>query len=529
MARHSSCDQTPPPALFDLHRGDARRLEELLGRFSTPADPLVTCTITSPPYGDLKNYGDPDQIGWGQPYDEYLTDLRRVFRAVHKHTRDDGSLWIIADTLRPGGDGLRRLEALPFQIADELTEVGWTLRDIVIWKKDKTLPWSGRGRLRNAFEYVMLFIKTPAFKYHVDRLREPDQLEEWWVKWPERYNPDGKVPDNVWEIKIPVQGTWGSTTIQHSCPLPPDLVERLIYLSTDVDDVVFDPFGGSGVVLAEAERLGRRPIGIELSATSVKAYKTFVRPELLHRRGDDPLLEQERRRNWLRERILTLRMLKFPSALMKQLEKQQPNLPVPALAVVLADPLATVPKEAFKLVSGRLTFGLDAEPSEREAVRDALISLADQQPASKFGVAAEIEVVTVAELQSIVAQRDDLFVYPGTRTYEAEGRVVEALPDLVARLRADRRTRPPVLGNLYIRERPRKLDLSQPGAMDLEAEPGGTTPTNGTPAANGRASVNGKPTTSRKAKTNGTVSKKASKAADDHAGLGEPQTTNAAS
>ena len=91
----------PPTGLFDLHPGDARRLDELLSPFSGPSDPLLTCTITSPPYGDLKNYGDPDQIGWGQPYDEYLTDLRRVFRAIAKHTRDDGSLWIIADTLQP--------------------------------------------------------------------------------------------------------------------------------------------------------------------------------------------------------------------------------------------------------------------------------------------------------------------------------------------------------------------------------------------------------------------------------------------
>ena len=154
------------------------------------------------------------------------------------------------------------MEPLPFQIAEELSEIGWTLRDIIVWKKSKTLPWSSRGRLRNAFEYVMLFVKTVEYKYHVDRLREPDQLTQWWVKWPERYNPDGKVPDNVWQFKIPTQGTSGTTTIQHSCPLPPDLVERLIYLSTDPGDVVFDPFGGSGVVLAEAERLGRRPMGL---------------------------------------------------------------------------------------------------------------------------------------------------------------------------------------------------------------------------------------------------------------------------
>lgn len=501
------------PAVFDLHPGDARRLDELLSPFSGPAKPLLTCTITSPPYGDLKNYGHPDQIGWGQPYDEYLTDLRRVFRAVAKHTRDDGSLWIIADTLRPGGDGLRRLEPLPFQIAEELTDI-WTLRDVIVWKKDKTLPWSGRGRLRNAFEYVMLFVKTPSFKYYVDRLREPDQLEEWWVKWPERYNPDGKVPDNVWQIKIPVQGAWGSSTIQHACPLPPDLVERLIYLSTDPGDVVFDPFGGSGVVLAEAERLGRKPLGIELSVKNVKAYKTFVRPELLHRRGEDPLVEQARRRDWLRERILTLRVLKFPSVLMQRLEKARPDLPIPAVVMMIADSLASKPEAEFKLVSSKLTFGLSEDAPKREAVRAALVTLADQQPASKFGVAAEIEVVTIAELQAKVAARDDLFVYPGTRTYEAEGPLTEPLAELIARLRADRRTRPPVLGNLYIREHPRRLDLSQPGGMESEPRDNAKARVrhevgaNGTGLGTGKGAATGKaamPTSNASARRNGTT------------------------
>src|SRR5688572_13081507 len=90
-----------PPGLLRLHHGDARRVEALLGPFSSESDPLLTCTITSPPYGNLKDYGHPDQIGYGQPYDEYLVEMRRIFRSVLKHTREDGAMWVVADTLRP--------------------------------------------------------------------------------------------------------------------------------------------------------------------------------------------------------------------------------------------------------------------------------------------------------------------------------------------------------------------------------------------------------------------------------------------
>jgi hypothetical protein len=91
----------------------------------------------------------PDQIGWGQPYDEYLAELKGIFRAIARHTRDDGCLWVVVDTLRPRDDGaMWALEPLPFQLAQHVSSVGWTLRDIIVWKKDKTLPWSSPGRLR---------------------------------------------------------------------------------------------------------------------------------------------------------------------------------------------------------------------------------------------------------------------------------------------------------------------------------------------------------------------------------------------
>src|SRR5439155_7245663 len=253
-----------PEGFFAVRQGDARLMDVLFAQ--AYVSPLVTCTITSPPYGDLKNYGHPDQIGWGQSHDEYLVEMRRIFRSIHRHTRDDGSMWVIADTLRPReqNGSIWRMEPLPFQLTQEARDAGWMLRDIIIWEKNKTLPWSGRGRLRNAFEYVLLFVKSESFKFHVDRVRDRVRLEQWWVKWPERYNPLGKVPTNVWRIPIPVQGAWKNTDVEHMCPLPPDLVERLILLSSDPGDVVFDPFAGAGVVVAEAQRLGRRGLGIEL-------------------------------------------------------------------------------------------------------------------------------------------------------------------------------------------------------------------------------------------------------------------------
>jgi DNA modification methylase len=454
-SQQSAGVEVPPNELFRLHCGDARQLDHLLRRFSSEREPLLTCTVTSPPYGDLKNYGHPDQIGWGQPYDEYLTELKRVFRMVHRHTRDDGCLWVVIDTLRPRDESspLWTLEPLPFQLAAELSTVGWTLRDIIIWKKDKTLPWSSPGRLRNAFEYVLFFVKSESFKYHVDRLRETDRLEQWWVKWPERYNPQGKVPPNVWEIPIPVQGQWSATTIQHACPLPPDLVERLLFLSTDEGDIVFDPFAGSGVVLAEAARLGRRPIGIELVKKSVDAYEKVVRPEIMQRRGRDRLAEQEEHNAWLRRTILELRVLKYTRQIVEGAARARIDLPRPLFTLVVSD--AKRASQNGKLVNAEITVVMGGTKSQRAELRDALIAAGQRKPTSMFGVGAHVSVVSRNEIPTLT--RKTLHAYVNGKHYMTAGKVhVDDLLTYAKERRGDRI--PPILSNILLEQVPRPIE-----------------------------------------------------------------------
>ena len=130
---------------------DSRNLDSRL-----PSCPFIDVTITSPPYWNLKDYGNKKQIGFGQTYDRYLDDLDLVFSAMHSRTVSTGSLWIVADTFKIDG----QLTLLPFDIAKRLKQNGWFLQDVIIWQKDKTLPWSHQGKLRNIFGYVICFSKT---------------------------------------------------------------------------------------------------------------------------------------------------------------------------------------------------------------------------------------------------------------------------------------------------------------------------------------------------------------------------------
>lgn len=142
--------------LFDVHNIDARKIADYI------KDEVITTSITSPPYFDMKDYGLENQIGFGQTYQQYLEDLKSVFSSIYSITKNDGTLWIIIDTFKDKNG----VVLLPFDLASKLKEIGWMIQDIIIWKKDKTVPWSSRGFVQRKFEYILFFSKSNNYKYN---------------------------------------------------------------------------------------------------------------------------------------------------------------------------------------------------------------------------------------------------------------------------------------------------------------------------------------------------------------------------
>lgn len=69
-------------------------------------------------------------MGYGQKYDDYLEDLKSIFKQVFHQTKDDGTLWVIIDTFKRN----HNIVPLPFDLTAKLQQVGWLLQDIIIWK-----------------------------------------------------------------------------------------------------------------------------------------------------------------------------------------------------------------------------------------------------------------------------------------------------------------------------------------------------------------------------------------------------------
>ena len=297
-----------------IYNIDSRNISSLLKN-----EDSVQTTITSPPYYDMKDYGVDDQIGFGQTYDAYLNDLQSIFEQILHHTKNDGTLWIIIDTFKRNGS----IVPLPFDLANKLKEVGWHFQDIIIWEKDKTVPWSSGGFIQKKIEYILFFSKNEKYKYNKDviRIYDSQQLKRWWVKYPERYNPKGKALDQVWKYPIPVQGSWGQKYVRHFCPLPKEMVATMILLSTNENDIVLDPFSGSGAVIAQSSYMRRRYIGVELNPEYILQSQEYLAKTENEGRHEYEKFMERRGQNEFEETIWNLRALKYGRVILKKIEE----------------------------------------------------------------------------------------------------------------------------------------------------------------------------------------------------------------
>jgi DNA modification methylase len=398
----------PKESIFKLHNCDVRDLRKVLRNYQLDCK-FVDVTITSPPYHDLKRYGSKDEIGYGQKYPKYLDDVTEVFRQIYDITNDSGSLWIVVDTFTKDGVFMN----LPFEICEKLKQStdeddGWQLTDVIIWKKDKTLPWSRKGQLRNIFEYILFFTKSDNFKFYSDRIRifDPSKLKEWWVRYPERYNAKGAVLTNVWEYPIPPQGSWSRRSFTHFNPLPRGMIERIISLTTNRGDVVFDPFAGSGSVLGVADFLERRWIGFEMK----RDYCTMFREHVLGDIRKEMLVEKRRAseldelRRQFGNTIWKLRLTKFPRVLTKELGKTHPSRKGRRINTVFAISNEITNDRLLDLTKDRLTediFIVLDSLNGKEALDKKLRTVLSNPPLSVFGIVPNIVTLSKDEFVSL--------------------------------------------------------------------------------------------------------------------------------
>jgi len=307
-----------------IWQGDA--LEELR---LLPAE-SVQCSVTSPPYWGLRDYGVAGQLGLEKTPDEYVERLVEVFREVGRVLRKDGTLWLnlgdsynnfrtqmgpgqavhgreklngkpAVNSKERGWNGLKEkdLVGIPWRVAFALQADGWYLRSDIIWSKPNPMPESVTDRPTKAHEYLFLLAKSERYYYDHEAIKEPAVCGDPRKPYaPGQVDARGNGHDrNGGKIRPSVarggfngktealagrnafravedwrnRRTVWTVTPQpfkgaHFAVFPEKLVEPCILAGSRPGDLVLDPFCGSGTVGVVAARYGRGFIGIELNA-----------------------------------------------------------------------------------------------------------------------------------------------------------------------------------------------------------------------------------------------------------------------
>lgn len=167
-------------AALTLYAGDAL---EVLRQMPAAA---VQCVTTSPPYWNLRDYGEPGQLGLEPTPAEYVAKMVAVFDEVWRVLRDDGVVWLnLGDSYasdikgRKVSHGVKTkdLVGIPWRVALGLQDAGWYLRSDIIWSKPNPMPESVRDRPTKAHEYIFLLTKNARYFYDADAVRTPAKSE----------------------------------------------------------------------------------------------------------------------------------------------------------------------------------------------------------------------------------------------------------------------------------------------------------------------------------------------------------------
>lgn len=232
-----------------IYTGDSLELLPYLDDGSVPL------TVTSPPYNIGKEYERVLEIG------EYLDWAEKWIQMVHLKTAPTGSFWLNLGYVSL--EGRAKAIPLPYLLWDRIP---FFMIQEVVWNYGAGVAGKKFFSPRN--EKFNWYVKDPdSYTFNLDLVRDPN------VKYPNqmkngklRCNPLGKNPTDVWQIPKVTSGRDRASKERtaHPAQFPVELVKRVILSSSNQNDLVLDPFLGSGSTIEAALRTGRKAVGFEV-------------------------------------------------------------------------------------------------------------------------------------------------------------------------------------------------------------------------------------------------------------------------
>ena len=204
-------------------------------------DKSIDLVVTDPPYNLNKNYGNnQDKL----EFDDYLDFSKQWLREASRVLKDDGTIYVFM--------GMRYISYI-YNILEQ--DLNMTFNSWITWfytqGVGKTKGFSPRH------DDILMFTKSPKkYVFNLDDVRIPQKF------YRSVNNMRGANPGNVWEFSH--MHYCNKNRKKHPTQKPEGLYERMILASSNVGDIVLDPFAGIGSVPYQAVKMGRRGLGVEL-------------------------------------------------------------------------------------------------------------------------------------------------------------------------------------------------------------------------------------------------------------------------
>ncbi len=231
--------------------------EDCLVTMNKMPDEFVDFVITSPPYDNIRNYN-----GFNFEFEAIANELFRVMK------KGGVVIWVVADATIGGSEtGTSFKQALYFK------EIGFRLHDTMIYFKNNPMPQTG-DRYHQHFEYMFAFSKgapktfnpiTEPTKYRgLANMKNRGQKGTLDYEKVQRTNI--KKVGNVFSYSIGGGiSTKDAIAYNHPAIFPEKLVQDQIVTWTNKDDLIYDPFMGSGTTGKISLLNDRNYIGSEIS------------------------------------------------------------------------------------------------------------------------------------------------------------------------------------------------------------------------------------------------------------------------
>jgi modification methylase len=243
-------------------------------------DHSVHLVVTSPPYWNLKRYNEhPDQLGHIQDYEQFLSELEKVWKHIFRILVPGGRLVCVTGDVCVARKSYGRHLVFPLHadICVMCRKIGFDNLNPIIWHKisnasyeikngSKFLgkPYEPNAIIKNDIEFILMQRKPGGYRTPTLEQRHKSKIE--------------KSDFNQWFQQI--WNMTGASTKKHPAPFPLELALRLIKMFSFEGDTILDPFCGSGTTMLAALKTKRNSIGIEVDPHYCKIIEKAFYTEL---------------------------------------------------------------------------------------------------------------------------------------------------------------------------------------------------------------------------------------------------------